>query len=93
MANDPGLRHIGDSCEPEDHAPCDVNVSVEYVRELIEAEGLRVPAFDRLYARGYQSLGEVVSALEAVQAAHPPTAAEVGAVIGYLREATGSGGV
>lgn len=92
MAIDPTLHHIGDECEPENHAPCDVNVSVEYVKELLEAEGLRVPAFEQLYARGYQSLGEVVTALEAVQAAHPPTAAEVGAVIGYLREATGSSG-
>ena len=84
-------HRIGEACDVEDHAPCDINVSVGYVQELAEAEGLAVPAFDRLLAEGWDTPEDVVEALRAVQAAAPEAhQAEIAEVIGYVREAGGA---
>lgn len=88
MPTDPARHPIGEQCEPEDHTPCDINVSVGYVQELVEAEGLAVPAFDDLLANGWRTTGDVVAAIEAVAAAVPPAAREeVAAVLGFLQDA------
>lgn len=85
----PRAHRLGEACDVEDHTPCDVNVSVGYAQEIVEAEGLSVPAFDRLVAEGWDTPADVVAALQAVQgAASPSAAAELVEVIGYVEAAT-----
>lgn len=87
----PRAHRLGEACDIEDHTPCDINVSVGYVQELAEEDGLAVPAFDRLLAEGWDTPEDVVEALRAVQAAAPEAhQAEIAEVIGYVREAGGA---
>lgn len=90
-AETPRAHTLGEACDVEDHTPCDVNVSVGYAQELVEAEGLSVPAFDRLVAEGWDTTADVVEALRAVQSAAPEAnQAELAEVIGYV-QAAGTG--
>ena len=84
----PRAHTLGETCDVEDHTPCDVNVSVGYAQELVEAEGLSVPAFDRLVREGWDTTADVVDALRAVQSAAPEAnQAELAEVIGYVETA------
>ena len=92
MPSAPARTHaLGEACDVEDHTPCDVNVSVGYAQEIVEAEGLSVPAFDSLVADGWDTPADVVAALRAVQgAASQSAAAELAEVIGYVEAASAS---
>lgn len=82
---------VGEACDVDDHTPCDINVSVGYAQEIVEAEGLSVPAFDRLLSEGWDTPADVVAALRAVQDAAPEAnRAEIAEVIGYVETAGGA---
>lgn len=80
-------HYVDEACDIEDHRPCDLNVAVGYVAELVEAQGLTVPAFQTLLQEGYQSDEQVYAALEAVKAAATGKGpAEIDQVLGFLRD-------
>ena len=89
-AADGGTTHyLDEACTPQDHHPCDVNVTVGYVEQLTEQEGLDVPAFRELLREGYRDDAQVVAALQAVREAAPTAELreEIDAAIGYVAAA------
>lgn len=68
-----GLQRLDADCTEEAHEPCDLSVAAGWVLDLADDTGTEAGELRALVEQGYHDKGEVVTALQTVQARLPET--------------------